>query len=61
MLWVWQVRQVYGFVNRKDDGRYFMKKTAKGGKKREEEIRRRMKNSLPWSLSRWVARVLKKM
>jgi hypothetical protein len=37
-----------------------MKKTAKGGKKGEEEIRRRLKNSLPWSLSRWVAKMLKK-
>jgi hypothetical protein len=37
-----------------------MKKAAKGGKKSEEEIRQRLKNSLPWSLSRWVARVLKK-
>jgi len=37
-----------------------MKKTTKCRKNSEEEIRRRLKNSLPWSLSRWVARVLKK-
>jgi hypothetical protein len=36
-----------------------MKKTTKGWKKSEEEIRRRLKNSLPWSLSRWVAKLLK--
>lgn len=41
-------------------GDFFMKKTAKGGKRSEEEIRMRLKNSLPWSLSRWMAKLLKK-
>ena len=55
------VRQVYGFGKIWPIGDFFMKKMAKGRKNSEEEIRRRLKNSLPWSLSRWVARVLKKM
>jgi hypothetical protein len=35
----------------------FVKKQAKRGTKAEEEMRTRLENSLPWSLSRWVKRI----
>jgi hypothetical protein len=38
----------------------FVKKTEKSVEKREKEIRLRLKNSLPWSLSRWLRGVLRK-
>ncbi|OPY48862.1 MAG: hypothetical protein A4E49_03344 [Methanosaeta sp. PtaU1.Bin112] len=36
-----------------------MKKIKASQKMREEAIRQRLKKSLPWSLSRWLARVLR--
>jgi len=37
-----------------------MKKKAKSGKKDQELMRKRLENSLPWSLSRWLARMLRR-
>jgi hypothetical protein len=37
-----------------------MKKTATSQEKRDEAIRQRLKKSLPWSLSRWIAKMLQK-
>jgi len=37
-----------------------VKKQAKRGTKAEEEMRTRLENSLPWSLSRWLAKIWRK-
>ncbi|MCK9565021.1 MAG: hypothetical protein M0Q43_03100 [Methanothrix sp.] len=34
-----------------------MKKKATSGEKKPEEMRKRLKNSLPWSLSRWIRKI----
>ena len=38
----------------------FVKKQAKRGEKDQGEMRKRLENSLPWSLSRWLAKMLRK-
>jgi hypothetical protein len=38
-----------------------VKKQAKIGKKAREEMRMRLKNSLPWSLSRWLAKIRRRI
>jgi len=38
----------------------FVKKQAKRGGKDQEQMRKRLENSLPWSLSRWLAKMLRK-
>lgn len=35
-------------------------KPSKGGKENQKLIKKRMENSLPWSISRWFARLLMK-
>jgi hypothetical protein len=37
-----------------------MKKQSKRGKKSEEQMRKRLEKSLPWSLSRWLAKMWRK-
>jgi hypothetical protein len=36
----------------------FMGKRSKKEKSSQEQIKKRMENSLPWSLSRWFAKLL---
>jgi hypothetical protein len=39
----------------------FMKKQSKRGKEeRDEQMMKRLQNSLPWSLSRWLAKIWRK-
>jgi hypothetical protein len=38
----------------------FVKKQAKRGEKDQEQMRKRLENSLPWSLSRWLTKMLRK-
>ncbi|TFH47771.1 MAG: hypothetical protein E4G89_07375 [Methanothrix sp.] len=39
----------------------FMKKQSKSGKERQDEqMMKRLQNSLPWSLSRWLAKMWRK-
>jgi hypothetical protein len=39
----------------------FMKKQSKRGKEgRDEQMMKRLQNSLPWSLSRWLAKMWRK-
>jgi hypothetical protein len=35
-----------------------MKKQSTKGKSNQEQTKRRLENSLPWSLSRWFAKLL---
>jgi hypothetical protein len=37
-----------------------MSKQSKGGKESQRLIKKRMENSLPWSISRWFAGLFKK-
>lgn len=38
----------------------FVKKQTKRGETDQEQMRKRLENSLPWSLSRWLAKMLRK-
>ena len=44
----------------KSGGVIFVKKQATSGKEGQEQMRKRLEMSLPWSLSRWLAKMLRK-
>jgi len=48
------------FRHGKSEWVIFVKKQATSGKGGQEQMRKRLENSLPWSLSRWLAKRLRK-
>jgi hypothetical protein len=58
MFWPRKIRQVYGFGTVRMMGDFVKKATS--GEKKQEEMRKRLENSLPWSLSRWLRKKLRK-
>ena len=55
-----QYHQVLSLNHCKSKWVIFVKKQSKKGKGGQEEMRKRLEKSLPWSLSRWLAKMWRK-